>query len=1046
MTVTARAEGEETETVEVRPVSLNIQYRHEDGKYERIAGAIVKAKNNATGDEYTFEMGADASVAKNELPLGAYTFSIVSLPDEFTKGKNLDFSHTIVEEVKKGRFNQSLTFTVKDKPLFDVSLNTQLEGLDGSYTNIPNAVSKAVNTETGVEYIFTMDEKGNIPHEQLPEGTYKVSIVSVPDDFAKDKNLDTSETYEKTVTSPDSGKGWTIRVKELPADEETPEPGEETKKVNFGSRLAFRNLPGKEYESLEKANTPYKFVNGAKIKITNAETGKEYTFTTDKTGSHQKVEVGKYTIELVDVPKELKGRFEWPKSREIEINTSSSQGFNVVEIIPTVDVSLNTQYMDLDRKFSRIPNGVSKAVNTETGETFIFTMDEKGNIPHLRLPEGTYELSLVSLPDEFKEGKKLDTSFTDTVTIKEPFKNKGWKVTVKELPADEEPENPGEEKVTVDVSLNTQYMDLDRNFSRIPNAVSKAVNTETGEEYIFTMDAEGNIPHLQLPAGTYKLSLVSLPEEFTEGKKLDTSFTDTVTIKEPYRNQGWKVTVKELPADEEPENPGEEKVTVDVSLNTQYMDLDRNFSRIPNAVSKAVNTETGEEYIFTMDAEGNIPHLQLPAGTYQLSIVSVPEDFSEGKKLDLSATSTEVVLETDKAHGWTLTVKELPADEEPEVKKYQIGLEVRDLENKKTKVTVEVLDKDGKVVKGNFNEVLQYLTEDLDLGTYTIKLSNLPENTKAVINENTYNKAKETENKNEFTLEVSKENLITASSNRVWGAFKLVEETSTDEEPETPEPKLIKLTFDPNGGTWSDDSTSNKYVEAKKGDEITILEAPTREGYKFLYWEGSVYQPGDKYTAEADHTFVAKWEKIETPTPGEGDDDQTPAPGTGDDQTPGDDNQTPAPGTGDDDNTGTNPTPEKSKTPEVNKVTEGDKKITGKGEPESDIVVELPDGTRLEGKVDKDGNWTVEIPDDKTLKTNDRIKVTQTEKGKTVSNTIEIVVSKKSDQKVDEKETEKPGKDGKTAPKTGDAGVMLTSAVTLLSSAAYVFTKKRKED
>ncbi|WP_103981349.1 Rib/alpha-like domain-containing protein [Helcococcus massiliensis] len=239
----------------------------------------------------------------------------------------------------------------------------------------------------------------------------------------------------------------------------------------------------------------------------------------------------------------------------------------------------------------------------------------------------------------------------------------------------------------------------------------------------------------------------------------------------------------------------------------------------------------------------------------------------------------------------------------------------------------------------------------------------------------------------------------------------------------------VVLTFDPNGGTWSDDSTSNKYVEAKKGDEITILEAPTREGYKFLYWEGSVYQPGDKYTAEADHTFVAKWEKIETPTPGEGDDDQTPAPGTGDD-----------------DNTGTNPTPEKSKTPTVDKITDGDKEITGKGEPESQIIVELPDGTKITGKVDENGNWTVEIPADKTLKANDRIKVTQTEKGKTVSNIIEIVVSKKSDQKVDEKETEKPGKDGKAAPKTGDAGVILTSAVTLLSSAAYVFTKKRKED
>ena len=131
----------------------------------------------------------------------------------------------------------------------------------------------------------------------------------------------------------------------------------------------------------------------------------------------------------------------------------------------------------------------------------------------------------------------------------------------------EEENASAEEILTVDVSLNTQFVDKDGNYSRIPNAVSKAVNTETGEEFIFEMDAEGNIPHLQLPAGTYEMSLVSLPDGFAEGKRLDISFTDTDTIEEPYRNQAWKVLVREIP-------------TVDVSLNTQFVDKDGNLSLI----------------------------------------------------------------------------------------------------------------------------------------------------------------------------------------------------------------------------------------------------------------------------------------------------------------------------------------------------------------------------------------------------------------------------------------------------------------------------------
>ena len=51
-------------------------------------------------------------------------------------------------------------------------------------------------------------------------------------------------------------------------------------------------------------------------------------------------------------------------------------------------------------------------------------------------------------------------------------------------------------------------------------------------------------------------------------------------------------------------------------------------------------------------------------------------------------------------------------------------------------------------------------------------------------------------------------------------------------------------------------------VEAEEGSVITIPAAPTRDGYKFTYWKGSEYHPGDSYTVEGDHTFTAQWEEI----------------------------------------------------------------------------------------------------------------------------------------------------------------------------------------
>ena len=80
------------------------------------------------------------------------------------------------------------------------------------------------------------------------------------------------------------------------------------------------------------------------------------------------------------------------------------------------------------------------------------------------------------------------------------------------------------------------------------------------------------------------------------------------------------------------------------------------------------------------------------------------------------------------------------------------------------------------------------------------------------------------------------------------------------------EPIQADITFDPSGGKWEDETTAPKVITANVGDEITIIGAPTREGYEFRHWQGSVHHPGETYQVPiGGHTFTAVWRKI-TPT------------------------------------------------------------------------------------------------------------------------------------------------------------------------------------
>ena len=81
-----------------------------------------------------------------------------------------------------------------------------------------------------------------------------------------------------------------------------------------------------------------------------------------------------------------------------------------------------------------------------------------------------------------------------------------------------------------------------------------------------------------------------------------------------------------------------------------------------------------------------------------------------------------------------------------------------------------------------------------------------------------------------------------------------------------------ELKFDPNGGQWTDGSSADKEYEADLETVFDIIDAPKREGYSFVCWKGSEYQPGDKYTVAEDHIFTAEWKKNGSGRPDDKDD------------------------------------------------------------------------------------------------------------------------------------------------------------------------------
>ena len=78
-------------------------------------------------------------------------------------------------------------------------------------------------------------------------------------------------------------------------------------------------------------------------------------------------------------------------------------------------------------------------------------------------------------------------------------------------------------------------------------------------------------------------------------------------------------------------------------------------------------------------------------------------------------------------------------------------------------------------------------------------------------------------------------------------------------------PSEYTVTLDLNGGTLDGATGTVTYVFPD--GTVFVLPLPTREGYRFLYWQGSIYYAGDEYVVSESHVFTAVWEEIVEPNP-----------------------------------------------------------------------------------------------------------------------------------------------------------------------------------
>ena len=279
----------------------------------------------------------------------------------------------------------------------------------------------------------------------------------------------------------------------------------------------------------------------------------------------------------------------------------------------------------------------------------------------------------------------------------------------------------------------------------------------------------------------------------------------------------------------------------DVSLSREEGEECASYS-----ITATINAESNPNYAVAVEngtftiGPNTTPIIVTITGT----IVEVPADGDSHTAAGYTATSSfagyDVDLYMSVSGSWSVTHSELG--------KYYLGIKEADFAN--TSV--------------NYPNVTFVVTDGYLwlLATCTLKITyQYADGTEIRVYEKTC-----VEN-NEYDVETPAIEHYTADVERVKGTMGNtdVEVTVTY----TGDPATI--TLDLGGGTL-DGQTGTIEIPARYGDTIKLPTGiPTLEGYTFVCWRGSEYQPGQDYVVDGDHTLTAVFKKNQPTIPPTGD-------------------------------------------------------------------------------------------------------------------------------------------------------------------------------
>ena len=673
---------------------------------------------------------ADGTYSFSKLPAGKYTVKVE--PSDLLKkleqtedpDGTKDNTSGVVQvnhdnpSVKNVNFGYATNYTIKGTVYRDADRSETLEDGEKLYEGV---TVDLLDTDGNVVATTTTDAKGAYAFTNLEEGTYKVRV------HKEGPIADLIQTEDPDGTKDNTSGDITLELND---------PIKEN--VNFGY-ISNNSISGTVYRDDNRSNSlnggeagyPEQTVqlldkDGSVIATTKTDANGNYSFDNlpDGTYSVKVVKDGALTdLEQTEDPDGTKDSASEPIVLNEDNPTKKNVNFGYV---PDYFIK-GTIYRDGNRSGAldtgeKLYEGVTvNLVDADGNIVATTTTDEKGNYSFDKLPAGTYSVKVVqdgpiaSLeqtgdPDATKDNASEPITLNNDNPSKTDVNfgyvnNNSLSGTVyrdDSRNGDQDGTEPGYSGVTV------QLLDKDGN----------VVATTT-------TDANGKYSFSKLPDGTYSVKVVK------DGELADTEQTEDPDANKD--NASEPVTLGE-------DNPSKDNIDFgyvpDYSIHgLVYRDGDRNETH--GATEKGYANQTVElrdkdgkvVATTTTDENGAYSFEKLPAGTYRVKVVKdgALTDLDQTEDPDSTKDSTSGVIslgndhrtETDVNFGYIANNSingTIYRDGNRDGKK-------GDTEGRYSGVTVQLLDKDGKVIATTTTDKDgKYSFEHLPDGTYSVKV------------------------------------------------------------------------------------------------------------------------------------------------------------------------------------------------------------------------------------------------------------------------------------------------------------------------------------